>query len=707
MELLAPAGSKESFVAAIRGGADSVYVGVKSHNARIYAKNLSFYDLEVLIHHAHERGRKVYVTFNTLIKQREMDDAARALAALERLGPDALIVQDMGVARVVREHFPGLALHSSTQMAAHNGQGAAVLAERGFTRVIVARELSFSELKLIAGGSPVELEVFCHGALCFCVSGMCLFSSAMGGHSGNRGRCTQPCRRLWRSGKEKGYLFSPKDLQLAEHVRKLRSIGVAGLKIEGRLRSSDYVYRVVKAYRAILDADDGGLDEALKEARALLAADYARAKTTALFSGRDPDLISPGQTQCLGLRIGEVAGSVEGRLSIEVSRALERGDRLRVSDPGSDRTEVLKVKDFTRDGKRYELPYSGPAFGPGTPVFLAGDARSEEKSFTKEVDALFVAYGGSRGRAGDAPPHSKAYAGLLANQWARNRGAARSERLWITIDDPAWTRVIPLRKAAAGVDAPPDAHSLPDGARHRAPAGVDADLVMSLNRDNLHAFLDAAKDLPVAAKDVICQLTPYIGQRELPEFRRAVQVLSAAGFSRWILNNVSHFGFFKDTPAELIAGPFLYTWNAYAALAWKELGVSRFIVSWEDDALNIKELCRLALRGHLVAYLYGYPPLARSRMLSKRMCDGGPVEEKPGVRFRRVFESGSAILIPDKPVSLFNARKKLSELGIDAFGIDLSFIAPDAERWSAIYASFRDRVNPDDTIKFNFKRGVK
>ncbi|MCX5781354.1 MAG: U32 family peptidase, partial [Elusimicrobia bacterium] len=243
MELLAPVGSKESFITAIRAGADAVYIGVPDFNARISASKISFYDLEVLISHAHEKKVKVFLALNTLIKHEEIHDVVKNITYIEHLKPDALIIQDLGIAGIIRKYFPEIQLHASTQMAVHNRMGVDFLAQHGFKRAILARELSFAELNIIAKGSPIPLEVFCHGALCFSLSGMCLFSSFIGGLSGNRGRCTQPCRRRWQNGKNLGYLFSPRDLELAGHIGKLKKIGIASFKIEGRMRSSEYVYR--------------------------------------------------------------------------------------------------------------------------------------------------------------------------------------------------------------------------------------------------------------------------------------------------------------------------------------------------------------------------------------------------------------------------------------------------------------------------------
>jgi putative protease len=286
MELLAPVGSKESFITAIRAGTDAVYMGVPNFNARVSADNINEYDLQVLISHAREKNVKVFLALNTLVKHEEINDVVKSISYINKLRPDAVIVQDLGVASIIAKYYPGLELHASTQLAVHNRMGVDFLAKHSFKRAVLARELTFSELKVIVKGSPMPIEVFCHGALCFSLSGMCLFSSFIGGLSGNRGRCTQPCRRLWQNGKKQGYLFSPRDLELAEHIQKLKQIGVASLKIEGRMRSSEYVYKTVKAYRLLIDASEHDFAVALTEARKILAGDAAREKTTALFSGR-------------------------------------------------------------------------------------------------------------------------------------------------------------------------------------------------------------------------------------------------------------------------------------------------------------------------------------------------------------------------------------------------------------------------------------
>ncbi len=249
-ELLAPAGDMDCLYAAVRGGADAVYVGGKRFGARAFAKNFDIDELSAAVRYCHLHGVKLYVTLNTLIEDRELADAVEYAAELYRVGVDALIVADLGVISAIRRLVPELEIHASTQMSVHNSLGARVCADMGITRVVPARELSLTDIKSIVDNSPCEVEVFLHGALCVCHSGQCLFSSLVGGRSGNRGECAQPCRLPFNNGK---YILSLKDLSLANHIEELIDSGVASLKIEGRMKSPEYVYTVTHIYRKLLD----------------------------------------------------------------------------------------------------------------------------------------------------------------------------------------------------------------------------------------------------------------------------------------------------------------------------------------------------------------------------------------------------------------------------------------------------------------------
>ena len=263
-ELLAPAGSFESLKAAIAGGADAVYFGGGDFNARINAKNFTNDELKQAIDMLHSCGRKAYITLNTLVHTKELEDYLRFAEFVYQAGADALIVADIGGAEAIHRHLPNLELHASTQMSGHNLAQAELLAGHGFSRMVCARELPKDDIEYLVKNSPIEIEMFTHGALCVCHSGQCLFSSIVGGRSGNRGECAQPCRLPYtdENGKQ-SYPLSLKDLSLAGHITDLIDCGVQSLKIEGRMKSPEYVYGVVRAFRTLLDEGKNATPEEL------------------------------------------------------------------------------------------------------------------------------------------------------------------------------------------------------------------------------------------------------------------------------------------------------------------------------------------------------------------------------------------------------------------------------------------------------------
>lgn len=250
-ELLAPAGSEEALYAAVAAGADAVYLGGRSFGARAFAENFDEEQMRRAVRYAHLHGVKVYVTVNISIYDRELCEAAEYCASLYRMGVDAVIAADVGLISLLRRRLPALEVHASTQMSLHNTEGVRFAAALGATRAVVARELPLAEIRRVTKESPLEIEVFLHGALCVSHSGQCLFSSLVGGRSGNRGECAQPCRLPYNG--EGRYPLSLRDLCLASHIRELCDAGVASLKIEGRMKSADYVYRVTRIYRTLLD----------------------------------------------------------------------------------------------------------------------------------------------------------------------------------------------------------------------------------------------------------------------------------------------------------------------------------------------------------------------------------------------------------------------------------------------------------------------
>ncbi|MBQ8796884.1 MAG: U32 family peptidase [Oscillospiraceae bacterium] len=254
MELLAPAGSMEALKAAVQNGANAVYLGVSSFNARQGAKNFTPQTLAEAIKYCHVRGVQVHLTMNTLVSDRETAEAAELIAHAAKYGIDAFIVQDLGVLRLCKQIAPNVAVHGSTQMTVHSLPGVQLCAAWGMSRVVLSRELSREEIRYICANSPIEIEIFGHGALCMGYSGQCYLSAAIGGRSGNRGRCAQPCRQAYGYGRfENKHPLSLKDNCLVHYLKDLEAMGVASLKLEGRMKRPEYVAAVTNVYRTALD----------------------------------------------------------------------------------------------------------------------------------------------------------------------------------------------------------------------------------------------------------------------------------------------------------------------------------------------------------------------------------------------------------------------------------------------------------------------
>lgn len=361
MELLAPAGSIEHFRAAIRAGADAVYIGAPGFNARNPSKELHFDEIRAMVDHGRDHRKSVYVALNSLVRESDLPQLVQTLAELESIAPHALIVQDIGVIELVNRSFPRLELHASTLMFCHSIPGVEVLAELGCTRVVLARELSVAEIDKIVRSSPVEIEIFIHGAMCFSYSGGCLFSSYHGGKSGLRGNCVQPCRRKFsvaaagskkKGGQKKsGYFFSMNDLEGIDYIKTFEKIGVASIKIEGRLRSVNYVDCVVRAYRMVLDAGEESLDEAKHEAGLLIEQALGRKSSSGYFGGARPkNIIAAHHSGNIGTYLGRFRQIFRQGTDLYGTIALKQpvagGERLRLHFDKSGERLSFTVKNI-------------------------------------------------------------------------------------------------------------------------------------------------------------------------------------------------------------------------------------------------------------------------------------------------------------------------------------------------------------------------
>ncbi|MBE6380508.1 MAG: U32 family peptidase [Lentisphaerae bacterium] len=397
IELLAPAGSPAALAAALAAGADAVYAGLPRFNARERGENFTVESMRQAIAYAHKLKRKVYITLNTLVKEQELTDLAEYVAEIADMDPDAVIVQDLGVLRMIREFFPDLTIHASTQMGIHNSAGVRMAERLGVKRVILERQVTLEELDAMRKASNMELEIFCNGALCCSLSGSCLFSSYLGGASGNRGKCKQPCRRRFFAKEGNGFFFSTSDLATLEMIPKFRQMNIASLKIEGRLKQPDYVYNAVKAYRTVLDAPEV-TPEIIGEARQILSNTCSRRWSSGFFSEKSmQNLVRHDALGASGTLLGRVVAVGESGFNAELKQRLHIGDRLRVQPLSGDEGSAFtltklfidrKIVSVARPGDVVYIPCDKPVAANGllykTGVSHQVDVKAMESTSVRE-----------------------------------------------------------------------------------------------------------------------------------------------------------------------------------------------------------------------------------------------------------------------------------------------------------------------------------
>ena len=360
IELLSPVGDFDCLKAAVQNGADAVYFGANSFSARAFASNFDDNTLEQAINYAKVRGVKTNLTLNTLIKNDEMYNAIALAKKAYEFGIDAIIVQDLGLAKYLIKNFPGLPVHASTQMSVHNLDGVIALQKMGFSRVVLSRELSLKEIEYICKNSDVEIEVFVHGALCISYSGQCLFSSMIGGRSGNRGKCAQPCRLpydLLENDKiiDKGYLLSPRDLCGLEFLPQLIKSGVNCLKIEGRMKTPEYVATVTRIYRKYIDLAEKNISfeiDEIDKQDLLQVFNRGGFSNGHLDSNSNQKLIYPQKSNNMGIFLGTISNfnSNQGHISFTTESKLHVGDKICVENKKHE-TSLYTISELMLNNK--------------------------------------------------------------------------------------------------------------------------------------------------------------------------------------------------------------------------------------------------------------------------------------------------------------------------------------------------------------------
>lgn len=607
-ELLSPVGGPEQLLAAVRCGADAVYLGAKGFNARRNAQNFGAFGLPQAVSYCHEHGVKVHVTVNTLVTDPEWPQLLDTLQHIAESGVDAVIVQDLGVAQTIREACPTLPLHASTQMAIHNLAGAQALERLGFARAVLARELSVEEIRTIANDCSIELEVFVHGALCMSVSGLCTLSSMLGGRSGNRGLCAQPCRLDFRC-RGRSHALSLKDLCAVRHIRALSEAGVASFKIEGRMKRPEYVAAATTAYRQALDGQTPNLQQ--------LQAVFSRSGFTDGYLAGRRDL------SMFGIRRKEDVQSASAVLSDLARLYHKETPRVGVDmslelSPG--RPACLCVSDG--DGHRQAV--QGPV--PETARTRPTDEQSARASLQKTGGTPYFLHSLScRIEPGLMLPTSSLNA--LRKQALEGLAAQRGA-LHLHAFDRKACRIEP---GASACDAPALRLRFAKAAQMPKDGLLDAEkIILPLEEIEAHP-----ETLQLGSAKLVGELPLLVFPGEEQALSARLSALYASGLRQVIGGNLGTLALAqKAAPFTLLGDAQLNILNQKAAAFYHSLGVCDLTISYELNARLVPQV-----PGGVLAY--GFLPLMVFRACPGRApsgcgdCHGHfRLTDRKGVRFQ-------------------------------------------------------------------------
>ena len=618
-ELLCPAGDMDSLYAAVEGGADAIYVGGVRFGARAFAKNFDTDGLRLAVNYCHLHSVRLYVTVNTLLFDKELSAAVEFCRELYAIGVDAVICQDVGLISVLKKTLPELEIHASTQLSVNNSVGADIAYSLGCSRVVLARELSLNDIRRAVDSSRAEIEVFLHGALCVCHSGQCLFSSLVGGRSGNRGECAQPCRLPYGDG----YPLSLKDLSLAEHIPQLIESGVTSLKIEGRMKSPAYVYTVTSVYRRLLD-----------EGRAATRAECRRLASA--FS-----------------RGGFTDGYLTGRLSGMTGIRSERDKEL---------TRGLE-EEYTPKIRRVSVSAVAKIVA-GEPIefTISGGGRS------------YTAYGQVPEIARSSPLEHSAVVARLSKTGATMLELS-GENIDLTLGEglnlsPSVINAL-RRDACLGFESSgrkaPLSIEIPDEQRF-APKPQSTALflrpqLISLINERLLSYFDTVF-VPLFSPEALTgkygvYIPPVVTDTELKEVRLRLSEAALSGAKHALVSNISHIALASEVGLIGVGDFRLNITNRHARVAYSELGIADAVLSAELGPAAISNI-----GGGGVAY--GRIPLMLTERCFMRegKCSGECPDfelcDRRGARFpilrewrhRNLILNSATTFIADKPRDL-------------------------------------------------------
>lgn len=702
-ELLAPAGNPEALDAAIGEGADAVYLGLKSFNARLRSSNFAWSQYEAAVDAVHKRGKKLLVTVNTVLQESETERMYRFLAYLAKTGPDGIIVQDFGVLNMARAHFPSLRVHASTQMNIASARAANTMGRAGVSRVVLARELGLSEIKDIRARTSCELEVFVHGALCVSESGLCLFSSFLGGKSANRGMCAQACRRLYSAGTGKtgksGYFFSPLDLQLIDRIPDLVTAGVNSFKIEGRMKSAEYVGTVVSAYRHVLDNWEADRKSAVETARRILANDFARAKTRYWYDSSSAEgVLNPDQAGGTGIALGHIerVRGEPGSLMATLAGGTydpDEGDSLRFHRRDDSLRESHKVSSVSVEGNQRWISIPD-GFGPKDPVYLI------------QTKAM-----------------SKRYPRVIPNDLSSYRGQPGADKI------PSLRQTVPSPVGAKGAHASKGhAHDpdFPEGVYVQVDSIDDLYMILTdrpvrviveLNGRTTPALLGLEEPspgkqgkgsrgpLPFSKRETIVWLDPFLPQADEDALSTTLDDLVENGYTQFVVNNPGHIGMLRNRGLKLVAGPYLYTFNRWALDWLTQQSLSWFVTPLENSRDNLEATVDPGFRSQLFVTVFSYPALFRMRFALPESYDFTHFHDRQGGVFRALSGPDGSSVVSELPFSIVEKSQVLGKAQIKRHIVDISRANMRKQDYRAVMDAYRKGAPLAEFSKFNWKDG--
>ena len=693
MEILSPAGSPEALRAAVCAGADAVYLGFGQFNARRGAKNFTRDEFASAASYCRLRGVKVYLTLNTLCSDRELPAAVGCAVQASQLGVDAVLVQDMGLVRALRQAAPDLPLHASTQMTIHTLDGAKQAADLGITRAVLARELSRRDIAYICEHSPIEIEVFVHGALCMCYSGQCFMSSVIGGRSGNRGMCAQPCRLPYGWGDmADGHPLSLKDMSLAGHLKELQEMGVASAKIEGRMKRPEYVYIVTKVYAGALRE---GREPTAQELSQLEQAFSRQGFTDGYFmENKGPDMF--------GIR--EEAKNPK-ELFAQAKAAYDKGE-----GPGV----PVKFYAMIRPGEPVQVGVEDREGRVVTAAGLAPDPARRRATTQADVEAQLSKTGGTPYRVTEVRS-------LVQEGLAVPLSSLNALRRQVLDGLSAQRAALPQRRH--GVFKP--------GARYENYRG-EPDVYVSLRRagqitfelikarpdritlpvEEIAAHPDGVRGAVERGIPVAAVLPRICFDRELPKLREELDICKEAGVTDAYVGNLGLIPLCREL-GFVMRGDFgLQVFNSQGVKEYKRLGLQSLTASFELKLAQIRDVSK-AVDLEIIAY--GRLPLmitencAIKTQSGKCVCSNvNLLTDRKGVRFpvERAYGCRNEILNANK---LFLADKPQDWKKAGLRAIRLLFTTENGVECVQVLSAYRGKGNyvPTDYTRGLYYRDVE